>query len=110
MHGSTYPTHDIELAAVVFALMICHDLLYGVLCEVLIDNRSLQQVFTQKDMNPRQRRWIKLLEDYNVTIQHHPGKAIVVANNVSQKAVRMGSLIYFNVFKRPLLRNSNIRI
>ncbi|WMV28988.1 hypothetical protein MTR67_022373 [Solanum verrucosum] len=53
-----YPTHDLELAAIVFALKIWRYYLYCVRCEVFTDHRSLQHVFTQKDLNLRQRRWI----------------------------------------------------
>ncbi|WMV57611.1 hypothetical protein MTR67_050996 [Solanum verrucosum] len=66
-----YPTHDLELVAVVFALKIWRLYLYGVKCEVFTDHCSLQHVFTQKDLNLRQRRWMELLKDYDVTIQYH---------------------------------------
>ncbi|WMV14769.1 hypothetical protein MTR67_008154 [Solanum verrucosum] len=55
VHERNYPTHDLELAAVVFALKIWRHYLYGVKCEVFTDHRSLQHVFTQKDLNLRQR-------------------------------------------------------
>ncbi|WMV20029.1 hypothetical protein MTR67_013414 [Solanum verrucosum] len=88
VHERNYPTHDLELAAVVFALKIWRHYMYGVKCEVFTDHRSLQHVFTQKDLNLRQRRWMKLLKDYDVTIQYHPGKANVVADALSQKTIR----------------------
>ena len=73
MHERNYPTHDLELAAVVFALKPWRHYLYRVKCEVYTDHRSLQYVFTQKDLNLRQRRWMELLKDYDVTILYHPG-------------------------------------
>ncbi|WMV58523.1 hypothetical protein MTR67_051908, partial [Solanum verrucosum] len=72
VHERNYPTHDLESAAVVIALNIWRYYLYGVKCEVFTDHRSLQHVFTQKDLNLRQRRWMELLKDYDVTIQYHP--------------------------------------
>ncbi|WMV25129.1 hypothetical protein MTR67_018514, partial [Solanum verrucosum] len=99
-----YPTHDLELAAVVFALKIWRHYLYGVKCEVFNDHRSLQHVFTQKDLNLRQRRWMELLKDYNVTIQYNSGKANVVADALSVKAVSMYSLACLSVTKRPLAK------
>ncbi|WMV30090.1 hypothetical protein MTR67_023475, partial [Solanum verrucosum] len=42
-------------------------------------SQQLKHVFTQKDLNLRQRRWMKLLKDYDVTIQYHSGKVNVVA-------------------------------
>ena len=58
VHERNYPTHDLELAAVVFALKQWRHYLYGVKCEVYTDHHSLQYVFTQKDLNLRQRRWM----------------------------------------------------
>ncbi|WMV54667.1 hypothetical protein MTR67_048052 [Solanum verrucosum] len=86
VHERNYPMHDLELAAVVFAVKIWRHYLYGVRCEVFTDHRSLQYVFTQKDLNLRKRRWIELLKDYDVTIQYQSGKANVVADALSQKA------------------------
>ena len=80
VHERNYPTHDLELAAVVFALKQWRHYLYGVKCEVYTDHHSLQYVFTQKDLNLRQRRWMELLKDYDITILYHPGKANVVAD------------------------------
>ncbi|KAL5554975.1 hypothetical protein UlMin_037211 [Ulmus minor] len=51
-----YPTHDLELAAVVFALKIWRHYLYGVRCEIYTDHKSLKYFFTQKELNMRQRR------------------------------------------------------
>ncbi|WMV25286.1 hypothetical protein MTR67_018671 [Solanum verrucosum] len=55
--------------------------------EVFTDHLSLQHMFTQKDLNLRQRRWIELLKDYDVTIQYHPSKANVVAYTLSRKSL-----------------------
>ncbi|WMV18707.1 hypothetical protein MTR67_012092 [Solanum verrucosum] len=102
VHERNYPTHYLELAAVVFALKIWRHYLYGVKCEVFTDDRSLQHVFTQNDLNLRQRRWMELLKDYYVTIQYHPVKANVVVDDLSRKAVSIGSLACLSVTKRPL--------
>ncbi|KAH0653103.1 hypothetical protein KY290_031391 [Solanum tuberosum] len=104
VHERNYPTHDLELAVVMFALKIWRHYLYGVKCRVFTNHRSLQHVFTQKDLNLRQRRWMELLKDYDVTIQYHPGKANVVADFFSQKTVSMGSLACLSVTKRPLAK------
>ncbi|WMV49538.1 hypothetical protein MTR67_042923, partial [Solanum verrucosum] len=104
VHERNYPTHDLELAAVVFSLNIWRHYLYGVKCEVFTDHRSLQHVFTQKDLNLRQRRWMELLKDYDVTIQYHPDKGNIMAYALSRKAVSMGSLACLGVTKRPLAK------
>ena len=56
VHEKNYPTHDLELAAMVFALKIWRHYLYGVRMDVFSDHKSLQYVFTQKELNLRQRR------------------------------------------------------
>ena len=84
-HEQNYPTHDLELAAVVFALKIWRHYLYGVPCQIFTDHKSLQYIFTQKELNLRQRRWLEFINDYDCTIEYHPGKANVVADALSQK-------------------------
>ena len=57
-HEKKYPTHDLELAAVVFVLKLWRHYLYGVHCEIFTYHRSLQYIFSQRDLNLRQRRWL----------------------------------------------------
>ena len=82
-HEGNYPTHDLELAAVVFALKSWRHYLYGEACDIFTDHKSLKYIFTQKELNLRQRRWLELIEDYDLSIHYHPGKANVVANVVA---------------------------
>ena len=84
-HEENYPTHDLELAAIVFALKIWRHYLYGVPCRIFTDHKSLQYIFTQKELNLRQRRWLELIKDYDCTIEYHPGKANVIANALSRR-------------------------
>ncbi|KAD4889132.1 hypothetical protein E3N88_21205 [Mikania micrantha] len=85
IHEINYPVHDLELAAVVFALKIWRHYLYGVKCTIYTDHKSLKYFFTQKELNMRQRRWMELLKDYECEILYHPGKANVVADALSRK-------------------------
>ena len=85
-HEQNYPAHDIELAAVVFALKIWRHYLYGEEFEVYLDHKSLKYIFTQRDLNMRQCRWMEFLEDYDFTLPYHPGKANVVADSLSRKS------------------------
>ena len=55
-HEENYPTHDMELAAIVFALKIWRHHLYGEQFEVFLDHKSLKYIFIQRDLNMRQRR------------------------------------------------------
>ena len=63
IHEKNYPTHDLELAAVVFVLKIWRHYLYGSRFEVFSDHKSLKYLFDQKELNMRQRRWLELLKD-----------------------------------------------
>ena len=84
-YEKNYPTHDLELAAVVFALNIWRHYLYGIHCVVFTDHQSLKYLFSQKDLNIRQTRWLKFLKDYDINFQYHASKANVVANALSRR-------------------------
>ena len=85
VHEQNYPTHDLELAAVVFALKVWRHYLYGVRFELFSDHKSLKYLFSQSELNMRQRRWMELLKDYDFDLQYHPGKANVVADALSRQ-------------------------
>jgi ribonuclease HI len=84
-HEENYPTHDLELAAVIHALKIWRHYLMGNKCDIYTDHKSLKYIFTQSELNLRQRRWLELIKDYDLNIHYHPGKANVVANALSRK-------------------------
>jgi len=74
VHEKNYLTHDLELAAVVFAPKT---------------SRQLKYLFDQKELNMRQRRWMKYLKDYDFELLYHHGKPIVVADALSRKRVHV---------------------
>ena len=63
VHKYNYPTYDLELAAVVFSLQIWCHCLYSVHVDVFTNHKSLKYVFTQRDNNLIQRRWLEFLKD-----------------------------------------------
>ncbi|KAL4355384.1 hypothetical protein GQ457_06G011820 [Hibiscus cannabinus] len=85
-HELNYPTHDLELAVIVFALKIWRHYLYDEKCHMFMDHKSLKYLLTQKDLNLRQRIWMELLKDYDLVIDYHPRKANVVVDALSQKS------------------------
>src|SRR3954466_15955422 len=85
-HEENYPTHDLELAAVVHDLKTWRHYLLGNRCEIYTDHQSLKYIFTQPDLNLRQRRWIELIQDYDLKISYTPGKANVMADALSRKS------------------------
>ncbi|KZV13543.1 CCHC-type integrase [Dorcoceras hygrometricum] len=84
-HESHYPVHDLELAAIVFALKVWRHYLYGEQFIIYSDHKSLKYLFTQSDLNMRQRRWLDLLKDFDCEIQYQPGKLNQVADALSRK-------------------------
>ncbi|KAK8636360.1 hypothetical protein V6N13_124106 [Hibiscus sabdariffa] len=84
-HELNYPTHDLKLVAIVFALKIWRHYLYGEKCRMFTDHKTLRYLLTQNDLNLRQRRWMELLKDYDLVIDYHPGKANVVVDALSRK-------------------------
>ncbi|XP_075486462.1 uncharacterized protein LOC142526075 [Primulina tabacum] len=103
-YEKNYPTHNLELAAVVFALKIWRHYLYGAKCEIFTYHQSLKYLFTQKELNMRQRRWIELLKDYDLTISYHPDKTNKVADVLSRK--NMGKVILASFSAQPCLQET----
>jgi hypothetical protein len=86
-HVGNYPTHDLEFAAIVFALKSWRHYLYGESYDIYTDHKSLKYIFTQKEMNLRQCRWLELIQDYDLSIQYHLGKENVVADALGRTGV-----------------------
>ena len=95
-HEQNYPTHDLELDVVVFALKIWKHYLYEEKCRIYTDHKSLKYLLTHKELNLRQRRWLELLKDYDGIIDYHPGKENVLADALSRKMISALSLKYYD--------------
>ena len=75
-----YPTHDLELATMMFAFKLSRNYLYGEHVDVLTDHMSLQYVLTQRELKLCQRRLLELMKDYNMNVHYNQGKANDVAD------------------------------
>jgi len=93
VHEKNYPTHDLELATVVFALKTWRHYLCGSQFQVFSDHKSLKYLFNQKELNMRQRRWMEYLKDYDFELLYHPGKANVVADALSRKRMHISVMM-----------------
>jgi hypothetical protein len=62
-------------------------------CQIYSEHKSLKYIFTQTDLNLRQRRWLELIKDYDVRINYNPGKANIIADAFSHKKYLNGSTV-----------------
>ena len=85
-HELNYPTHDLELAAVVHALKIWRHYLIRYKSDIYTDHKSLKYIFTQTDLNMRHHRWLELIKDYDLEVHYHPRRVNVVADALSRKS------------------------
>jgi hypothetical protein len=84
-HEEHYPTHNLELLAILHTLKVWRHYLLGNLVHIYTDHKSLKYLFTQTDLNMRRRRWLKQIKDYELEVHYHPGKANAVADALSRK-------------------------
>ena len=75
-----------------FVLKIWRHYLYGVHVGVFTDHKSIQYVFTQKELNLRHSRWLEFFKDYDMSMHYHPGKVNLVAYDLSR--LSMGSVAH----------------
>jgi len=93
VHERNYPTHDLDLATIVFALKIWRHYLYGAQLCVFSEHKSLKYLFDQKELKMRQTRWMEFLKDYDFELLYHSGRANMVVDALSRKAVHTTHLM-----------------
>ena len=69
-HELNYPMHDLELVAVVHGLVRWRHFLLGHKFELHSDHHTLQYIFTQPNLNARQRRWMEFLCEYDFEVKY----------------------------------------
>ena len=105
-----YPTHDLELVVVMFALKIWRHHLYGIKFEIFSDNKSLKYLFDKKELNMRQRRWMEFLKDYEFELNYHLGKANVVTGTISRKSLSVSWMMIKEIELTESFRDLNLGI
>jgi hypothetical protein len=69
--------------------------LIGHKCDIYTDHKSLKYIFTQSELNLRQRRWLELIKDYDLEVHYHPGKTNFVTDALSRKSYANGLQLTF---------------
>ena len=105
MHERNYPTHEFELAAMVFDMKIWTHYIYIVHVDVHINHKSIQYMLTQKEFNLKQRTWLDLFKDYDMSVLSHSSKNNVVADSLSKMTI--GSVSHIDEEKKHLVKDVN---
>ena len=98
------------MAAIVFALKIWRHYLYGGKFEMFSDHKSLKYLFDKKELNMRQRRWMKFFKDYDFELHYHLGKANIVADTLSRKSLHASTLMIQEMDLLEKFRDLNLAI
>src|ERR1041385_8177223 len=85
-HEDKYPTHELELAVVMYALKLWRQYLVGNRCEIYTDHQSLKYLFTKPELYLHQQRWLDTTVYYDMGMFYTPGNANVMADALSRKA------------------------
>ena len=109
-HETRYATHDLELAAVVYALKLWRHYLLGAKFQLFTDHKALKYLFSQKDLNMRQHRWVEFLADYDLEISYTPGKANLVADALSRQHAKVATLMMEEYKDLALLTDLDIEV
>ena len=80
--------------------------MYDVHVDIFIDHKRLEYVFTKKYLNLRQRRWLKLLKDYNMNMNYNSSMANVVVDSL--RTLYMGSISHVEEVKMEFAKDMNI--
>ena len=86
-----------------FALKIYRHCLYRKTCEIFTDHKSLKYLFTQKELNLRQTRWLALVKDFGHSINYHPGEANMVTDALGRKSY--GCMVHLITMQTHLVKD-----
>ncbi|KAK9113309.1 hypothetical protein Syun_020106 [Stephania yunnanensis] len=82
-----YPAHEKEMLAVIHALQLWRHYLLGTRFVVRTDNAAITYFMNQKKLNQKQARWLDFLAEFDVQIEHKPGRLNLVPDALTRKVV-----------------------
>lgn len=85
-HEAGYPMNDLDLGVVIFSLNMKRNYLFGVMCTIYINHKSLGNLTDQLSLNMRDCIRLDVQQDYDCDILYYPGEANLVANTFSGKS------------------------
>ena len=88
-HERNYATHDMELAAIVHALIMWRRYLMGKRFELRTDHCGLKYLFDHPTLNARKARWLEFLCEFDFEIKHIKGKENKVVDMLNRKVQEM---------------------
>ena len=107
-HEKNYPTHDLELLAIVHALKKWRHYLLSQVFELVTDHKSLKWIFTQPDLNMQQKQWFEFLQEFSFEIKFRPSKENQAARCFKQKRSCPSYLLgKFNATQRDSTEHPN---
>jgi hypothetical protein len=107
-HEINYVTHDLELASIVHDLKMWRHYLLGRRFILMIDHCGLRHLFDQSKLNDRQARWMALLSEFDLEIEHIKGKEnrVVDALSRSMKTIHLEAVSTCEMNFRERVRNA----
>jgi hypothetical protein len=93
-HERKYATHDLELAAIVHALIMWRHYLMVKKFKLRIGHISLKYPFEQPTLNVRQTRWLEFLSEYDFDIKHIKEKENKVVDALSRRVHTMQAIVF----------------
>ncbi|PIL23014.1 hypothetical protein GSI_14321 [Ganoderma sinense ZZ0214-1] len=79
-----YPVHEQELLAIVESMKRFRPLLYGAKFRICTDHQALEHLMRQRNLSPRQHRWMDILNEFNFTVYYIPGETNTLADALSR--------------------------
>jgi hypothetical protein len=110
-HERHYATHDLELEAIVHALMKWKHYLMGKKFDLRTNHNGMKCLFDQPTLNSRQNRWLEFLSEYDYDIKHIKGKENKVTNALNKRVHELHAttiIMYQSYFKYKILEDGKL--